>query len=163
METLNENLTKGTPFETKPLRMIKINNVEVSEKMPILVMEDKSEITPIIRKATIEEVLNEEAPILIANQQLTSNVIIEEIPPLSNNSEDSDEEPLKVVILEFEEVGPEGTTFFWNKLVEPEEDKIIIIYIQGEPVIRVFEKKNASFTREHNYLIYDYIKNSSGI
>jgi hypothetical protein len=42
----------------KLLRTIEIDNVEVSEKMPTLVIEDKSEILFMKRKATIEEVLN---------------------------------------------------------------------------------------------------------
>jgi hypothetical protein len=56
VETLNEKLTKGAPFETKFLRMI--DNVEVSEKMLTLVIEDKPEI--MTRKATVEEVLDED-------------------------------------------------------------------------------------------------------
>jgi hypothetical protein len=50
VETLNKNLTKGTPFKMKSLRMIEIDNVEVSEKMPTLTIEDKSEVTPIMTR-----------------------------------------------------------------------------------------------------------------
>jgi hypothetical protein len=60
VEIVNDKLMKGTPFETKPLRTIEIGNVEVSEKMPTLMIKDKPEIT--MRKATIEEVPDEEAP-----------------------------------------------------------------------------------------------------
>jgi hypothetical protein len=116
METLNKNLMKGTPFEMKPLRMIEINNVEVSEKMLTLTIEED---TPIMtRKATIEEVPDEEALTLVANQQLISDAIIEEILPLVNDSEDSDEELLNAATLE-------------------SEDKIIIAYIKEEPVIGI--------------------------
>jgi hypothetical protein len=66
-------------------------------------IEDKSKITPLIRKATVEEVPDKEALTLVANQHLISNVIIEEIPPLTDNSEDSNEEPLKAATLEFDE------------------------------------------------------------
>jgi hypothetical protein len=45
VETLNNTLMKGTPFETKPLRMIKIGNVEVSEETLTLTIEDKPEVT----------------------------------------------------------------------------------------------------------------------
>jgi hypothetical protein len=114
---------KGTSFEMKPLRTIEIGDMEVSEETPTLMIKEKSEITPLIRKATIEEVPDKEAPILVANQQPISDIIIEEIPPLSNDSEDFDEELLKAVILELE------------------EDGMIIAYIQEEPVIGIFEKK----------------------
>jgi hypothetical protein len=40
VEALNNKLTKGTPFEAKPLRTIKIGDVEVSEKAPTLPIED---------------------------------------------------------------------------------------------------------------------------
>jgi hypothetical protein len=142
VETLNENLTKGMPFEMKPLRTIKIDNKEVSEKMLTLIIKDKPET--ITRKANIEEVPDEEAPTLVADQQLISNAIIKEIPPLVNNSEDSDEELLNAATLE-------------------SEDEMIIAYIKGEPVIGIFEKKNTLFTRDHDYLKYDYNKNSSEI
>jgi hypothetical protein len=141
---------KGTPFEMKPLRTIKIDNVEVSKEMLTLAIKDKSEIIPLIRKATIEEVLDKEALTLVANQQLISNAIIEEIPPLVDDSEDSEEEPLKTATLDFDEA-------------EPREDKMIIAYIKGEPVISIFEKKDTLFTGEHNYPKYDYNKDSSGI
>jgi hypothetical protein len=144
-EILNENLMKETPFETKPLRIIEIDDVEVSEKMPTLVIEDKSEVAPIIRKATIEEVPDEEAPTLVANQQLIFGTIIKEIPPLVNDSEDSNDEPLGAVTL------------------ESDEDEMIIAYIKEEPVIGIFEKKDILFTRDHYYSKYDYGKNSSGI
>jgi hypothetical protein len=71
-------------------------------------------------------------------------MIIEEILPLVNDSEDSNEEPLNVATLE-------------------SEDKMIIAYIEGEPVIGIFEKKDTLFTGDHDYLKYDYHKNSSGI
>jgi hypothetical protein len=142
VETLNDKLTKGTPFETKPLRMIKIGNVEVSEKTPTLTIKEKPVITT--RKATVEEVPDEEAPTLVADQQLISNTIIEEIPPLVIDSEDSNEEPLNAATLE-------------------SENEMIIAYIKGEPVISIFEKKDTLFTGDHDYLKYDYNKNSSGI
>jgi hypothetical protein len=142
VETLNNKLMRGTSFETKPLRTIEIGNVEVSEKMLILMIEDKPEVT--MRKATIEEVLDEEALTLVADQQLNSDAIIEEIPPLVIDSEDSDEELLNVATLE-------------------SEDEMIITHIKGEPIIGIFERKNTLFTGDHNYLKYDYNKNSSGI
>jgi hypothetical protein len=144
VETLNEKLMKGTPFKTKPLKTIEIDNVEVSEKMPTLVIKDKPKATLIIRKATIEEVPDKEAPTLVVDQSPISDVIIKEIPPLVNNSEDSDEEPLSVVTLE-------------------SEDELIIAYIKGERIISIFEKKDTLFTRDHDYLKYNYGKNSSGI
>jgi hypothetical protein len=130
------------PFEMKPLRTIEINNVEVSEKMPTLAIEDKPETTT--RKATIEEVPDEEAPTLVADRQPISDTIIEEIPPLVIDSEDSDEEPLNVATLE-------------------SEDKMIIAYIKEEPVIAIFEKKDTLFTEDQDYPKYNYTKNSSGI
>jgi hypothetical protein len=142
VETLNDKLTKGTPFETKPLRMIEISNVEVSEEAPTLTIEDKPKT--MIRKATVEEVPDEEAPTLVADRQPISDAIIEEIPPLMINSEDSNEEPLNAATLE-------------------SEDEMIIAYIKGEPVIGIFEKKDTLFTRDHDYPKYDYNKNSSGI
>jgi hypothetical protein len=142
VETLNNKLTKGTPFKMKPLKTIEISNVEVSEKMPTLTIKDKPEITT--RKATVEEVPDEEALTLVADQYLISDTIIEEIPPLVIDSEDSDEELLNAATLE-------------------SEDEMIIAYIKGEPVISIFEKKDTLFTRDHNYLKYDYGKNSSGI
>jgi hypothetical protein len=142
VETLNDKLTKGTPFETKPLRTIKIGNVEVSEEAPTLTIEDKPKT--MIRKATVEEVPDEEVLTLVADRQLISSAIVEEIPPLVIDSEDSNEELLNVVTLE-------------------SEDEMIIAYITGEPVIGIFEKKNTLFTRDHNYPKYDYGKNSSGI
>jgi hypothetical protein len=149
IETLNENLVKGMPFKTKPLKMIKINNVEVSEKMPTLAIKDKSEVTPILtRKATIEEAPDKEAPTLVDNQQLILEAIIEEMPPLVINSEDSNEEPLKATTLKLDEI---------------KEDEMIITYIKGEPVIGIFEKNDTLFTRDHYYLKYNYSKNSSGI
>jgi hypothetical protein len=96
------------------------------------------------RKATIEEVLDEEAPTLVADRQPISDTILEEIPPLVIDSENSDEEPLNAATLE-------------------SEDEMIIAYIKGEPVISIFEKKDTLFTRDHDYLKYDYGKNSSGI
>jgi hypothetical protein len=129
----------------KPLRMIKVNNVGVSEKMLTLTIKDKSEITPIIRKAIIEEVLDGEAPTLVANRQPISDAIIEKMPSTINYSEDSNEEPLKVVTL------------------ESEEDKMIIAYIKGEPVIGIFGVEDTLFTGDHDYPKYDYGKNSSGI
>jgi hypothetical protein len=144
VETLNENLAKGMPFEMKPLRMIEINDVEVSKETPTLTIENKSKI--LTRKATVEEVPDEEAP--VANQQSIAGVVIKEIPPLVNNSEDSNEEPLKAAILELDEI---------------EEDEMIIAYIKGEPIIGIFENKNAPLTKEHDYLEYDYAKNSLGI
>jgi hypothetical protein len=120
METLNKNLMEETPFEMKPLRMIEINNVEVSEKVLTLTIEED---TPIMtRKAIIEEVPDEEAPTLVANQQPISNAIIEEILPLVNDSEDSDEELLNAATLE-------------------SEDKMIIAYIKEEPVIGILKKE----------------------
>jgi hypothetical protein len=142
VETLNDKLAKGTPFEVKPLRTIEISNVEVSAEMPTLTIKEKPKI--MTRKATVEEVPDEEAPTLVVNQQLISDAIIEEIPPLVNDSEDSDEEPLNVATLE-------------------SEDKMVIAYIKGEPVIGIFEKKDTLFTRDHNYPKYNYSKNSSGI
>jgi hypothetical protein len=76
VETLNKNLTKRTPFEMKSLKTIKIDDKEVSKKMLILVIEDKSKITPITRKATVEEVPDEEALTLVVNQQPISDIII---------------------------------------------------------------------------------------
>jgi hypothetical protein len=142
VEALNDKLTKGTPFETKPMRMVKIGNVEVSEETLTLTIEDKPEI--VMRKATVEEVPDEEVLTLVTDQQQISDTIIEEIPPLAVDSEDSDEEPLDAVTLEL-------------------EDEMIIAYIKGEPVISIFEKKDTLFTRDHDYLKYDYGKNSSGI
>jgi hypothetical protein len=72
--------------------------VEVSEEMPTLTIKDKPKITT--RKATIEEVPNEEVPTLVADQQPISDAIIEEISPLVVDSEDSDEELLNTVTLE---------------------------------------------------------------
>jgi hypothetical protein len=66
---------------------------------------------------------------------------------LVNDFEDSDEEPLKGATLEFDEI-------------EPGEDEMIIAYIKGEPVIGIFEKKDTPLTKEHDYLKYDYVKNS---
>jgi hypothetical protein len=40
---------------------------------------------------------------------------------------------------------------------------MIIAYIKGEPVISIFEKKDTLFTGDHDYLKYDYNKNSLGI
>jgi hypothetical protein len=60
------------------------------------------------------------------------------------DSEDSNEEPLNAATLE-------------------SEDKMIIAYIKGEPVIGIFEKKDTLFTRDHDYPKYNYGKNSSGI
>jgi hypothetical protein len=142
VEILNDKLTKGTPFKTKPIRTIEINNVEVPEKVPTLAIEDKPETTT--RKATVEEVPDEEALTLVADRQPISDTIIEEIPPSTIDSEDSDEEPLNAATLE-------------------SEDKMIIAYIKGEPVIGIFERKDTLFTRDHNYLKYDYTKNSLGI
>jgi hypothetical protein len=135
VEMLNNKLTKGTPFATKPLRAVEIDNVEVPEKAPTLAIEDKPKTTT--RKATIEEVPDEEAPTLVTNQQLISDAIIEEIPPLITDSEDSDEEPLNVATLE-------------------SEDEMIITYIKGEPIIGIFERKDTLFTRDHDYPKYDY-------
>jgi hypothetical protein len=142
MEILNDKLTKGMPFKMKPLKMIEIGNVEVSEEMLTLTIEDKSNIT--MRKATVEEVPDEEAPILVADQQPISDTIIEEIPPLVIDFEDSDEELLSAATLE-------------------SEDKMVIAYIKGEPVVGIFEKKDTLFTGDHDYPKYDYNKNSSGI
>jgi hypothetical protein len=142
VEILNDKLAKGTPFETKPLRTIEIDNVEVPERAPTLAIEDKPKTTT--RKATVEEVPDEEAPTLAVSQQPISDVIIEEIPPLVTDSEDSDEEPLNAATLE-------------------SEDEMIIAYIKGEPVIGIFERKDTLFTRDHDYPKYDYDKNSSGI
>jgi hypothetical protein len=122
--------------------MIKISNEEVSEETPTLTIEDKPEV--MTRKATIEEVPDEEALTLVVNRQPISDAIIEEIPPLVIDSEDSDEEPLSGVTLE-------------------SEDEMIITYIKGEPIISIFEKKDTLFTRDHDYPKYDYTKNSSGI
>jgi hypothetical protein len=142
VEILNDKLTKGTPFEAKPIRAIEIDDVEVPEKAPTLAIEDKPETTT--RKATVEEVPDKEAPTLVANQQPISDTIIEEIPPLVIDSEDSDEEPLNAATLE-------------------SEDEMIIAYIKGEPIIGIFEKKDTLFTGDHDYPKYDYDKNSSGI
>jgi hypothetical protein len=142
VEILNDKLTKGTPFETKPLRTIKIDNVEVSEKTPTLAIEDKPET--MMRKATIEEVPDKEAPTLVADRQPIFDTIIEEILPLVIDSKDSDEGPPNVATLE-------------------SEDELIIAYIKGEPVIGIFEKKDTLFTRDHDYPKYNYNKNSSGI
>jgi hypothetical protein len=142
VETLNNKLMKGTPFEMKPLRMIKIDNVEVSEKMLTLAIKDKLKITT--RKATVEEVPDKEAPTLVADQQLISDTVIKEIPPLVVDSEDSNEELLNAVTLE-------------------SEDEMIIAYIKGEPIISIFEKKDTLFTGDHDYLKYNYGKNSLGI
>jgi hypothetical protein len=65
VEIVNDKLMKGTPFETKPLRTIEIDNVEVSEKMPTLTIKDKLKTT--MRKATVEEVPDKEAPTLVAD------------------------------------------------------------------------------------------------
>jgi hypothetical protein len=143
IETLNENPTKGTPFETKPLRTIEIDNMEISEKIPTLAIEDEFKITPLIRKATIEEVPDEETLTLVADQQPISDVIIEKIPPLSKDSEDSDEEPLKAATLESDEI---------------EDNEMIIAYIQEEPIIGIFKKKDALLTKEHDYPKYGYVK-----
>jgi hypothetical protein len=116
--------------------------VEVPEKAPTLAIRDKPEITT--RKATVEEVPDEEAPTLIADRQPISDMIIEEIPPLVTDSEDSDEELLNAATLEL-------------------EDEMIIAYIKGEPVIGIFERKDTLFTGDHNYPKYDYSKNSLGI
>jgi hypothetical protein len=126
----------------KPIRTIKISNVEVSEKTLTLTIKDKPDIT--MRKATIEEVPDEQVPTLVADRQPISNTIIEEIPPLMIDSKDSDEEPLNAATLE-------------------SEDEMIIAYIKGEPVIGIFEKKDTLFTGDHDYPKYDYGKNSSGI
>jgi hypothetical protein len=142
VEILNDKLTKGTPFEMKPLRTIEIDNVEVSKEMPTLAIEDKPETTT--RKATVEEVPDEEALTLVADRQLISDTIIKEIPPLVIDSEDSDEEPLNAATLE-------------------PGDEMIIAYIKGEPIIGIFEKKDTLFTKDHDYPKYDYGKNSSGI
>jgi hypothetical protein len=126
----------------KPIRTIEIDNVEVPEKAPTLAIEDKPETTT--RKATVEEVPDKEAPTLVADQRPISDAIIEEIPPLAIDSEDSDEEPLNAAALE-------------------SEDKRIITYIKGEPVISIFERKDTLFTGDYDYPKYDYDKNSSGI
>jgi hypothetical protein len=139
---LNDKLAKGTPFEMKPLQTIEIGNVEVSEETPTLTIEEKPEITT--RKATVEEVPDKEALTLVADQQPICDAIIEEIPPLVIDSEDSDEEPLSVATLE-------------------SEDEMIIAYIKGEPVIGIFEKKDTLFIKDHDYPKYNYTKNSSGI
>jgi hypothetical protein len=123
------------------MKLIKIDHVEVSEKTPTLAIEERPRNTPIIRKATIEEVPDKEAPTLVINRQPTSDTIIEEIPPLVINSEDSNEEPLNVATLE-------------------SEDEMIITYIKGEPVIGIFEKKDTLFIGDHGYPKYDYNKNS---
>jgi hypothetical protein len=142
VEILNDKLTKGMPFKMKPLKMIEIGNVEVSEEMLTLTIEDKPNITT--RKATVEEVPDEEAPTLVADQQPISDTIIEEIPPLVIDFEDSDEELLSAATLE-------------------SEDKMVIAYIKGEPIVGIFEQKDTLFTRDHDYPKYDYNKNSSGI
>jgi hypothetical protein len=142
VETLNKKLAKGTPFEMKPLRTIEIDNVEVSEKTLTLVIKDKPKIT--MWKATVEKLTDKEAPTLVVNQQLISNVIIEDIPSLVNDSEDSNKKPLSVATME-------------------SEDEMVITYIKGEPIIGIFEKKNTLFTEDHDYPKYDYNKNSSGI
>jgi hypothetical protein len=134
------------PFEMKPLRTIKIDNVEMSKKTLTLTIKDKSEI--MTRKATVEEVPDKEALTLVTDQQLISDAIIKEIPPLVINSEDSNEEPLRVATLGSDEI---------------KEDEMIIAYIKGEPIISIFEKKNTLFTTDHDYPKYDYNKNSSGI
>jgi hypothetical protein len=126
----------------KPIRTIEINDVEVPEKALTIAIEDKPKI--MTRRATVEEVPDEEAPTLVADRQLISDMIIEEIPPLTIDSEDSNEEPLNVATLE-------------------SEDEMIITYIKGEPIISIFEKKDTLFTRDHDYPKYDYGKNSSGI
>jgi hypothetical protein len=126
----------------KPIRMIEIDNVEVPEKALTLAIEDKPKT--MTKKATIKEVPDEEALTLVADQQPISDAIIEEIPPLAIDSEDSDEELLKAATLE-------------------SEDEMVIAYIKGEPVIGIFEKKDTLFTRDHDYPKYDYTKNSSGI
>jgi hypothetical protein len=118
--------------------------VEVSEEVPTLAIKDKPKLSLIIRKATIEKVSDEEALTLVADPQPISDMIIKEIPPLVNDSEDSNEEPLSVATLE-------------------SEDKMIIAYIKGEPVIGIFERKDTLFTGDHDYPKYDYNKNSSGI
>jgi hypothetical protein len=116
------------------------------EKMPILTIKDKSEIPAILRKATIEEMLDEEALTLIADQQSTPNTIIEEVPTLSNDSEDSDEELLKVAILELD---------------EPEEDKMIIAYIKGD-LLSAFLKGRIPCSPK-NMIILNMTMLSSGI
>jgi hypothetical protein len=65
VEIVNDKLMKGTPFEMKPLRTIEIRNVEVSEKMPTLAIKDKPKTT--MRKATVEEVPDEEVPTLVTD------------------------------------------------------------------------------------------------
>jgi hypothetical protein len=65
VETLNNKLMKRTPFETKPLRIIEIGNVEGSKKTPTLAIEDKPKT--MTRKATVEEVPDKEAPTLVAD------------------------------------------------------------------------------------------------
>jgi hypothetical protein len=69
---------------------------------------------------------------------------------LVNNSENSDEELLKAVTLGF------------NK-VKPEEDNMIIAYIQGEHVISIFKKKDTPPTNKHDYPKYGYTKDGLGI
>jgi hypothetical protein len=150
VETLNKKLMKGTPFKQKPLKTIEIGDVEVSEKMPTLVIEDRSKIMITSRKTIVEEVLDEEAPTLVANQQPISDMIIKEIPILSKDFEDSDEELLRAATLEMDEV-------------KPKEDKMIIMYIKEEPVIGIFEKKDTLLTKEHDYPEYNHPKNSLGI
>jgi hypothetical protein len=81
---------------------------------------------------------------LVTNRQPISDAIIEEMPPLVIDSEDSDEELLNAATLE-------------------SEDKMIIAYIKEEPIIGIFEKKDTLFTGDHDNLIYEYGKNSSGI
>jgi hypothetical protein len=119
VETINNKLTKGTPFEMKPLRTIEIGNVEVSEKTLTLTIEDKPEITT--RKATVEGVPDKEVLTLVADQQPISDAIIEEIPPLVIDSEDSDEEPLNVVALE-------------------SEDEMIIAYMTMTRIVQEFDR-----------------------
>jgi hypothetical protein len=92
------NSRKEHPLKRSPLRTIEIDNVEVPEKVPTLAIEDKSETTT--RKATVEEVPDEEVPTLVADQRPISDTIIEEIPPLVIDSEDSDEELLNAATLE---------------------------------------------------------------
>jgi hypothetical protein len=127
VETLSDKLTKGMPFKMKPLQTIEIDRNKT-----------------MTRKATVEEVPDEEVLTLVVNRQPISDTIIEKIPPLVIDSEDSNEEPLNVATLE-------------------SEDEMIIAYIKGEPVIGIFEKKDTLFTGDHDYLKYDYGKNSSGI
>jgi hypothetical protein len=134
IETLNDNLMKGTPFETKTLSTIEIGNVEVSEKMPTLAIENEPEFTPPIRKVTVVEVPEEVLTLVTDPEPITKK---------------SDEEPLKAATLDFK--------------VEPEEDELVITYIKGEPVIGIFKKKDTPLTKEHDYPNYSYAKNSLGI